>query len=192
MKKKLKAVPENTEVITWYTDRFYCPKDNISVPEFTPQHFSPNRQEGACPACHGIGEQLQVDFDKVVDPFSPYIKAVLPRRDSALGQAILMKLARKYEVDQQTQWDKLPDRFREVVLHGDEELLKVSTGGGKFYSLYYKGIQDVLTSQYQKGVLTVDFQAMLDLKSCSACLGAKLRPEVLSVYLLPQEKQLHT
>ena len=34
-----------TESIIWYTDKYYCPKDNISVPEFTPQHFSPNRQE---------------------------------------------------------------------------------------------------------------------------------------------------
>ncbi|MDP2670252.1 MAG: hypothetical protein Q8O99_04845 [bacterium] len=54
------------------------------MPEFTPQHFSPNRQEGACTSCHGIGEQLQVDFEKVIDPSSPYLKAVLPRRDSAL------------------------------------------------------------------------------------------------------------
>ncbi|MDP2670253.1 MAG: hypothetical protein Q8O99_04850 [bacterium] len=55
------------------------------------------------------------------------------------------------------------------MINGDDELLKINTGAGKFYSLYYKGIQDVLTSQYQKGVLTVDFQAMLEVKSCSEC-----------------------
>lgn len=182
----------SSEAITWYTDRYYCPKDNISVPEFTPQHFSPNRQEGACTGCHGIWEQLQVDFDKVIDPTSPYLKAVLPRRDSALGQAILIKLARKYEIDEQKLWGDLPDWFREVVINGDDELLKVSTWAGKFYSLYYKGIQDVLTSQYQKWVLTVDFQAMLDLKPCSECHGAKLKPEMLSVYLVPDEKKLQS
>lgn len=52
--------------------------------------------------------------------------------------------------------------------------------------MYYKGIQDVLTSQYQKGILTVDFQAMLDLQPCSSCHGSKLRPEAMSVYLLAQ------
>ena len=36
---------DKSNEIQWYTDKFYCPKDNISVPEFTPQHFSPNRQE---------------------------------------------------------------------------------------------------------------------------------------------------
>jgi excinuclease UvrABC ATPase subunit len=45
----------------------------------------------------------------------------------------------------------------------------------------------VLTSQYQKGVLTVDFQAMIELKACSKCHGAKLRPESLHVYLVNEE-----
>lgn len=64
----------------------FCAQCNISYPEFTTQHFSANRQEGACPTCHGLGEILQVDFDKVLDPMSPYNQAILPWRDSALGQ----------------------------------------------------------------------------------------------------------
>lgn len=177
------------ETIVRYTDKYYCPKDNIAVPEFTTQHFSPNRQEGACTTCHGLGEELQVDFDKVLDKNSPYLKAILPRRDSAMGQGILTKLAYKYDIDSNVKWSDLPPRFTEVVINGDDELLKISTGGGKFMSMYYKGIQDVLTSQYQKGVLTVDFQAMLDLKSCSACHGSKLKPEAMSVYLIPDNAE---
>lgn len=34
-----------TQQIIWYTDKYYCAQDNISYPEFTTQHFSPNRQE---------------------------------------------------------------------------------------------------------------------------------------------------
>lgn len=177
---------EQHDQIIRYTDKYYCPKDNIAVPEFTPQHFSPNRQEGACPTCHGIGEELQVDFDKVIDPHSTYLQAVLPRRDSSYGQAILTKLAQKYDVDTRVIRSELPGWFLEVVMKGDDELLKVTTGGGKFFSMYYKGIQDVLTSQYQKGILTVDFQAMLDLQPCSSCHGSKLRPEAMSVYLLAE------
>jgi len=67
-----------------FTDKMYCADCNVTYPEFTPQHFSPNRQEGACEACHGIGEILQVDFDKILDPMSPYMKAIVPRRDSNL------------------------------------------------------------------------------------------------------------
>ena len=62
----------------------FCPNCNISYPEFTTQHFSPNRQEGACSHCHGIGEILQVDFDKVIEPSAPLKDAILPWRDSNL------------------------------------------------------------------------------------------------------------
>lgn len=51
--------------------------------------------------------------------------------------------------------------------------------------MYYRGVEDVLTSQYQKGVLTVDFQAMLDVRPCPVCHGARLRQESLHVFLIP-------
>ena len=173
---------ENEEII-WYTDKYYCANCNIQYPEFTSQHFSANRQEGACERCHGIGEILQADFDKILDPFSVYLQAVLPWRDSNYGQAILKKLAQKYDIKENTTWKDLPDRFRSVVIEWDDEMIRVSTGGGKFVSLYYKGIEDVLTAQYNKGVLTVDFQAMLDVKACPICEGARLKRESLSVYI---------
>ena len=48
-KKKKKASTsiqiKYSEAIQWFTDKMYCPDCNINYPEFTPQHFSPNRQE---------------------------------------------------------------------------------------------------------------------------------------------------
>lgn len=63
----------------------------------------------------------------MIDPHSTYLQAVLPRRDSSYGQAILAKLAQKYDVDTRVIWSELPGWFLEVVLHGDDELLKVTT-----------------------------------------------------------------
>lgn len=168
--------------IQWFTDKMYCPDCNITYPEFTPQHFSPNRQEWACSTCHGIGEILQIDFDKMLDPTSPYMKAILPRRDSNLGQSLLLKLAQKYSIDPDKLWKDLPERFQHVVLFWDEELLRVSYGG-KFISMYYKGIEEIIKDQYAKWLLTVDFQAMLDMRACSECNGTKLKKESLNVFL---------
>jgi len=173
-------VPKNS--IQWFTDKMYCPDCNITYPEFTPQHFSPNRQEWACSTCHGIGEILQIDFDKMLDPTSPYMKAILPRRDSNLGQSLLLKLSQKYSIDPDKLWKDLPERFQHVVLFGDEELLRVSYGG-KFISMTYRWIEDIIKDQYAKGLLTVDFQAMLDMKSCNECNGTKLKKESLNVFL---------
>jgi len=168
--------------IHWFTDKMYCADCNITYPEFTPQHFSPNRQEGACSSCHGIWEILQVDFDKILDPTSPYMKAILPWRDSNLGQSLLLKLAQKYSIDPDKLRKDLPERFQHVILFGDEELIRVNYGG-KYLSMHYKWIEEIVKDQYAKGLLTVDFQAMLDMKTCPECNGTKLKKESLNVFL---------
>jgi excinuclease UvrABC ATPase subunit len=55
------------------------------------------------------------------------LQAVLPWRDSRYGQAILKKIAQKYDINENTLWKDLPDRFREVALNGDDEMIRVST-----------------------------------------------------------------
>ncbi len=185
--RKQKQVPSSTfhipaNEIRRFTDKMYCADCNITYPEFTPQHFSPNRQEWACTTCHGIWEILQIDFDKMLDPTSPYMKAILPRRDSNLWQSLLLKLAQKYSIDPDKLWKDLPEWFQHVVLFGDEELLRVNYGG-KFISMYYKWIEEIIKDQYAKGLLTVDFQVMLDMKTCNECNGTKLKKESLNVFL---------
>lgn len=183
----LKLTTWNSWTIRRFTDKMYCAECNVTYPEFTPQHFSPNRQEWACPSCHGIGEILQVDFDKILDPMSPYLKAIVPRRDSNLWQGLLVKLAQKYSIGQEQLWKDLPERFQHVVLFWDEELIRISYGG-KYISMYYKGIEEIIKDQYAKGLLTVDFQVMLDMRVCPECNGARLKKESLHVFLTIGQK----
>ena len=70
---------------------------------------------------------LQADFNKILDPFSPYLQSILPWRDSRYAQAILQKLAQKYDINVNTDWKELPDWFRHVVIDGDDEMIRVST-----------------------------------------------------------------
>jgi excinuclease UvrABC ATPase subunit len=46
---------QNDREIQRFTDKMFCPNCNITYPEFTTQHFSPNRWEWACECCHGLG-----------------------------------------------------------------------------------------------------------------------------------------
>lgn len=186
--KKKKKNTIDTTSIQRYTDKMYSPDIDVTYPEFTPQHFSPNRQEWACSDCHGLGEVLKIDYDKILDPQSPYMQAILPRRDSAYGQWLLKKLAQKYSVDTTLAWKDLPERFLHVILNGDNELIRIPLGE-KFVSVYYRGIEDILKDQFAKGLLTVDFQAMLDMAPCGTCHGAKVRKESLHVFLtIPEDK----
>jgi excinuclease UvrABC ATPase subunit len=40
-----KDVRDSKATISWFTDKVFCPKCNITYPEFTTQHFSANRSE---------------------------------------------------------------------------------------------------------------------------------------------------
>ena len=44
-------------------------------------------------------------------------------------------------------------------------------------------MEEIIKEQYSKGLLTVDFQAMLDMKSCPECYGSRLKKESLHVFL---------
>ena len=185
--KKADSKADGQEITQWariqrFTDKMYCPNCNITYPEFTTQHFSPNRQEGACSHCLGIWEILQVDYNKVIDPASPLIDAILPWRDSNLGQWVLKKLCEKYSMDPEKKRAEQPERFLNVVIEGDQELLRINTWG-KYTSIKYNGIEEIIKDQYVKGLLTVDFQAMLNMKTCPHCFGSRLKKESLHCFL---------
>jgi excinuclease UvrABC ATPase subunit len=43
--RRADGVSEGSQSIQRFTDKMFCPNCNITYPEFTTQHFSPNRQE---------------------------------------------------------------------------------------------------------------------------------------------------
>ena len=192
--KKADSKADGQEITQWtriqrFTDKMYCPNCNITYPEFTTQHFSPNRQEGACSHCLGIWEILQVDYNKVIDPASPLIDAILPWRDSNLGQWILKQLCEKYSMDPEKKRAEQPERFLNVVIEGDQELLRINTWG-KYTSIKYNGIEEIIKDQYVKGLLTVDFQAMLNMKTCPHCFGSRLKKESLHCFLTIKKQDI--
>ena len=192
--KKADSKADGQEITQWtriqrFTDKMYCPNCNITYPEFTTQHFSPNRQEGACSHCLGIWEILQVDYNKVIDPASPLIDAILPWRDSNLWQWVLKKLCEKYSMDPEKKRAEQPERFLNVIIEGDQELLRINTWG-KYTSIKYNGIEEIIKDQYVKGLLTVDFQAMLNMKTCPHCFGSRLKKESLHCFLTIKKQDI--
>ena len=192
--KKADSKADGQEITQWtriqrFTDKMYCPNCNITYPEFTTQHFSPNRQEGACSHCLGIWEILQVDYNKVIDPASPLIDAILPWRDSNLWQWVLKKLCEKYSMDPEKKRAEQPERFLNVIIEGEQELLRINTWG-KYTSIKYNGIEEIIKDQYVKGLLTVDFQAMLNMKTCPHCFGSRLKKESLHCFLTIKKQDI--
>src|SRR6187431_2573192 len=53
---------------TLYSERFACLNCGTSMPELEPRIFSFNSPHGCCPHCTGLGSQMEIDPDLVVDP----------------------------------------------------------------------------------------------------------------------------
>jgi len=104
-----------------FSARFACPVCSFALAELEPRLFSFNNPAGACPKCDGLG---QVDF------FDPARVVAHPELSLAAGAIrgwdrrnqfyfqMLASLAAHYAFDIEAAFETLPERVRDVVLHG--------------------------------------------------------------------------
>jgi len=104
-----------------FSSRHACPVCGYSVPPLTPQLFSFNNPTGACPSCDGLGVQEFFDPQRVVG--HPHLSLAggavrgWDRRNDHYFH-LIQSLASHYGFDIETPWTELPERVREVLLHG--------------------------------------------------------------------------
>ncbi|MBU2609413.1 MAG: excinuclease ABC subunit UvrA, partial [Chloroflexi bacterium] len=70
-KSKVESQPSDIRPSTsdlHFSEHLACPEHGISIPEIEPRTFSFNTPHGACPDCQGLGNKLEIDPERVVDP----------------------------------------------------------------------------------------------------------------------------
>jgi len=188
------AEPEQWETIRYSTD-FTNPETGFTLPQLTPKHFSFNSHLGACPECHGLGTQLVVDADLIVpDPekslqegaVAPWAKA--GKRMEKYYANILQALAQEYGVQTDIPYSELPPAFHQAVCFGSGER-KITlnfTEDGKPSKM--EKAFDGVVNQLQRLYETTDseftrqrIRQYMSRRTCAACCGARLKPEVLGV-----------
>ncbi len=176
-----------------YSEKFACPEHGVSLAELAPRVFSFNSPHGACAACTGLGATLEVDPELVVpDP-------VLSIRDGALApwnvsgssffEQVLEAIADRWEVPLDRPWGELSAEHQDLYLNG--------TGGERVYVTYknrygrkrsymtaFEGVVANLQRRYretQSQLQKERIETFMSMRPCSACGGARLRPEALAV-----------
>jgi excinuclease ABC subunit A len=174
-----------------FSEKFSCLNCGISMPELEPRIFSFNSPHGACPHCTGLGSQMEIDPDLVVDPsLSISEGAILPWGSGAdyydqLAQAI----AEKYEIDLDTPWEDLTEEDQDLFLFGDEgERVYVSyrnrMGRRRSYMAPLEGVVPNLERRYKETDSEYSrerIEEYMSVRPCPECHGARLRPESLAV-----------
>ncbi len=159
----------------FFSTQAVCPRCAISLPPLTPQLFSFNSPQGACPRCDGIGSVEFYD-PRLIAPntgLSIAAGALLPwRHPKALARLRpdIERLGQDLDLDLlDTPLSELPESAKEALFHGHP-----TTG--------WPGLVGLLERGHTLGGIWRDELARFRQSTrCPACHGARLRPEALAV-----------
>ena len=179
-----------------FSQSFSCPDCGISIEEIEPRSFSFNNPFGACPVCFGLGYKMEFDADLMIPDKSLSIRegaiTVLGWQScndsGSFSNAILQALAKEYDFDLDTPFEKYPSRVQQILLYGTD---------GKEVSVHYKGqrgegtypvafeglIKNVERRYRETGsdVTKQEYETFMRITPCKECKGQRLKKESLAV-----------
>ena len=175
---------EGKEEEVLFSEKLACPYCGISYPEIEPRLFSFNSPYGACPVCNGLGISFEVDKDKVIpDPDKSLEEGALePWRKGGRGYIMYYKsLLREFcylrGIDMHRPFRDLPAWQKRELLYGSNE----EVWGKPFEGLIPHLLR--LFRETDSEELKAEISRYMSEKPCSACGGARLRKEALSVFV---------
>lgn len=165
-----------------FNEQYACVDCGISIGEISPRIFSFNSPYGACSACGGLGNKMEIDPDLVIpDKSKPIIDAVEAWRRGGKGlflyyRRLLRSLANRHGFAVDTPYSDLPADIRKIILYGEKE--------GGYYA--FEGVVHNLERRFRdtdSEFIKTEINKYMSVKPCPACKGALLKEESLAVKL---------
>lgn len=175
-----------------FSENFACPECGIALEEISPRLFSFNSPFGACPACTGLGANLEVDIDLVIPDRSKALSqgAIAPWAKSAssyypellqavadnLGFSMLTPLSRLTA----EQWDGLLQGTKTPVRFGYYNIFDQH----KTYNAPFEGLIAYFQRRYREStsdMVRTEIESYMSERPCPVCQGKRLKPEALAV-----------
>ena len=175
-----------------FSENFACVDCGISLPEIAPRMFSFNSPFGACPVCTGLGSHKEFDPALVVpDPtlsVADGVFAPLSKNLNSYGMRAITALLAAHDYDAHTPWNRMDKKTQKMLLYGSDEYVSFQYtnmfGEEKEYHVPYEGVLPALTRRYRETdseEMRESYEDYMTDTPCSACHGARLKPEALAV-----------
>ena len=182
------GAPDREEL---YSERLSCDICGVSLPELTPQIFSFNSPQGACPTCDGLGVRVFFDADLVVpDPTLSVRQGALKPwegRDSVYHFQTLDALSRHLKFDLYKPWQDLPEQVRQQLLYGTKEEVEFyleRDDRKHYFKRPWEGFITHLERRYRETTsqaVREEFDRFMNSQPCPTCGGARLKPTSLAI-----------
>lgn len=177
---------------TVFSAKFACPVSGFTIEEIEPRLFSFNNPFGACPACDGLGTQMEFDPELVVPDEGKSLDAgaVAPWASTTSKYYLqtLRAVAKHFGFKTSVAWEKLPKTAQDIILYGsgDEDVTVTYDDGSRSYKVSrpFEGVIPNMSRRWRE----TDSQWARDelskyqtVSSCPTCGGHRLKPEALAV-----------
>ncbi|MCP5201438.1 MAG: excinuclease ABC subunit UvrA [Gammaproteobacteria bacterium] len=177
-----------------FSSRFACPACGYSINELEPRLFSFNNPVGACQACDGLGQVQFFDEQRVVQHAELSLPAGAIRgwdRRNAYYFQLVHALAQHYGFDIDTPFGELPERIRQVILHGSGkeqiEFSYIKSGGRSAKRKHaFEGVLPNMERRYREtdsNMVREDLARYLGHKPCPECQGTRLNKAARNVFI---------
>ncbi len=178
-----------------YSTNYACPECGFSFPELSPRMFSFNNPYGACPECMGIGYLMKMDEDLIIpdknktlyDGVKAFGSSVMKRADT-MAKMYFESIGKHYGVDISVPIKKLPRTFLEKILYGTgDEVIDFeyeSSIGTRNFKAPFEGVLPTLDRRHRETKsqgMREFYEMYMSESECTACKGARLKPEILSI-----------
>ena len=192
-KDLLFLLEEGKTKVTQYSKQLMCEETGLSYEEPSPNSFSFNSPYGACPTCKGLGNVYAIDMNLLMPDHSLSINegAIHPlgeAREASVFQQI-KQFARKHKISLDKAVKDLSKEQLKLVFFGDNnsaEDFGLDLNDENIPDAYtgsYEGIVPMMkrwfTSSQSTDHLKSWVETYMELNTCSACGGARLKKESL-------------
>jgi excinuclease ABC, A subunit len=181
-----------------FSEHLACPEHGISIPEIEPRTFSFNTPHGACPDCQGLGNKLEIDPDRVIDPEKSLSDGALiamewsnvkDEGNPGYYWQMLEAMADHYHIDMNIPIKDLPDEHQNLVLYGTKgEKVHIHyhnrDGRQATFDTAFEGVIGNLERRYRETnseYIREKISEYMSDRPCPTCGGKRLRPEALAV-----------
>jgi len=177
-----------------YSEHFACVHCGLSFGELEPRNFSFNSPHGACKECTGLGVKMELDPAMVIPNRNLSITegAIVPwSRSASVGtwyMRLMRAVARKHGFSLDVPVKDMKPEHLELILYGDKDRITLQyTGSGGNESRWdtsFEGAINNLSRRYKdtdSDWVRGEIERYMAEVPCTACKGARLKPEALAV-----------
>jgi excinuclease ABC subunit A len=179
-----------------FSEHFACVHCGISLPEIEPRTFSFNSPHGACPACTGLGTELEIDPDLVIPDRAKTLKegAIEPwtreRSGDSYYRQLLEAAAKQKGIPLDVPVRELPPSQVNYILYGgrrgEQVTLQYKTAQNRrrTYTTHFEGVIPNLQRRHREAssdYAKQEIERYMAERPCPVCKGRRLKPEALAV-----------